>query len=199
MAKTKVDICSTALIMIGANSITSFSDDSTEATVCNTVYEDILKASLTRHRWRFATEQKQLSLLTATPTGRYAYAYQLPTSPELLQLITLTVNDFVIPYERYGDKVFLDNYGSNSSVIADYTFRQDEAEFPPHFILALEYHLASLFAGSIARDSGMIKQFAEMSERQYLIAKNIDSSEKTTKTLDVSRFNNLRTATRTSG
>ena len=185
--------------MIGANSITSFSDDSTEATVCNTVYEDILKASLTRHRWRFATEQKQLSLLTATPTGRYAYAYQLPTSPELLQLITLTVNDFVIPYERYGDKVFLDNYGSNSSVIADYTFRQDEAEFPPHFILALEYHLASLFAGSIARDSGMIKQFAEMSERQYLIAKNIDSSEKTTKTLDVSRFNNLRTATRTSG
>lgn len=199
MATTKVDICSTALIMIGANSITSFSDDSTEATVCNTVYEDILKASLTRHRWRFATEQKQLSLLTATPTGRYAYAYQLPTSPELLQLITLTVNDFVIPYERYGDKVFLDNYGSNSSVIADYTFRQDEAEFPPHFILALEYHLASLFAGSIARDSGMIKQFAEMSERQYLIAKNIDSSEKTTKTLDVSRFNNLRTATRTSG
>ena len=171
MATTKVDICSTALIMIGANSITSFSDDSTEATVCNTVYEDILKASLTRHRWRFATEQKQLSLLTATPTGRYAYAYQLPTSPELLQLITLTVNDFVIPYERYGDKVFLDNYGSNSSVIADYTFRQDEAEFPPHFILALEYHLASLFAGSIARDSGMIKQFAEMSERQYLIAK----------------------------
>ena len=199
MATTKVDICSTALIMIGANSITSFSDDSTEATVCNTVYEDILKASLTRHRWRFATEQKQLSLLTETPTGRYAYAYQLPTSPELLQLITLTVNDFVIPYERYGDKVFLDNYGSNSSVIADYTFRQDEAEFPPHFILALEYHLASLFAGSIARDSGMIKQFAEMSERQYLIAKNIDSSEKTTKTLDVSRFNNLRTATRTSG
>ena len=199
MATTKVDICSTALIMIGANSITSFSDDSTEATVCNTVYEDILKASLTRHRWRFATEQKQLSLLTATPTGRYAYAYQLPTSPELLQLITLTVNDFVIPYERYGDKVFLDNYASNSSVIADYTFRQDEAEFPPHFILALEYHLASLFAGSIARDSGMIKQFAEMSERQYLIAKNIDSSEKTTKTLDVSRFNNLRTATRTSG
>jgi hypothetical protein len=199
MATTKVDICSTALIMIGANSITSFSDDSTEATVCNTVYEDILKASLTRHRWRFATEQKQLSLLTATPTGRYAYAYQLPTSPELLQLITLTVNDFVIPYERYGDKVFLDNYGSSSSVIADYTFRQDESEFPPHFILALEYHLASLFAGSIARDSGMIKQFAEMSERQYLIAKNIDSSEKTTKTLDLSRFNNLRTATRTSG
>ena len=195
MATTKVDICSTALVMIGANTITSFSDDSTEANVCNTVYEDILKSSLTRHRWRFATEQKQLSLLTATPTGRYAYAYQLPTDPELLQLITLTVNDLVIPYERYGDIVYLDNYGSTSSVICDYIFRQDEGEFPPHFILALQYQLASLFAGSIARDSGMIKQFAEMAERQYLVAKNIDSAEKTNKALDHSRFINLRKST----
>ena len=196
MATTKVDICSTALVMIGANTITSFSDDSTEANVCNTVYEDILKSALTRHRWRFATEQKQLSLLTAEPTGRYAYAYQLPTQPELLQLITLTVNDIVIPYERYGDKVFLDNYGSSSTVICDYIYRADEGEFPPHFILALEYTLASLFAGSIARDSGMIKQFSDMAERQYLIAKNVDSAERTTKQLDQSRFINLRQSTR---
>lgn len=196
MATTKVDICSTALVMIGANTITSFSDDSTEANVCNTVYEDILKSALTRHRWRFATEQKQLSLLTAEPTGRYAYAYQLPTQPELLQLITLTVNDIVIPYERYGDKVFLDNYGSTSTVICDYIYRADEGEFPPHFILALEYTLASLFAGSIARDSGMIKQFADMAERQYLVAKNIDSAERTTRQLDQSRFINLRQSTR---
>jgi len=196
MATTKIDICSTALVMIGANTITSFSDNSTEANVCNTVYEDIVKSSLTRHRWRFATEQQQLSLLANAPTGRYAYAYQLPTSPELIQLITLTVNDFVIPYERYGDKVFLDNYGSTSTVICDYIFRQDEAEFPPHFILALQYQLASLFAGSIARDSGMIRQFSDMAERQYLISKNIDSSERTTRQLDVSRFTNLRQSTR---
>lgn len=182
--------------MIGANTITSFSDNSTEANVCNIVYEDILKSSLTRHRWRFATEQKQLSLLSSAPTGRYAYAYQLPTSPELLQLITLTVNDIVIPYERYGDKVFLDNYGSTSTVICDYIYRADEGEFPPYFILALEYTLASLFAGSIARDSGMIKQFAEMAERQYLVAKNVDSSERTTRQLDQSRFINLRQSTR---
>ena len=121
----------------------------------------------------------------------------LPQSIKWFQiLITLTVNDFVIPYERYGDKVFLDNYGSTSTVICDYIFRQDEAEFPPHFILALQYQLASLFAGSIARDSGMIRQFSDMAERQYLISKNIDSSERTTRQLDVSRFTNLRQSTR---
>ena len=42
----------------------------------------------------------------------------------------------------------------------------------------------------------MIKQFADMAERQYLIAKNVDSAERTTKQLDQSRFINLRQSTR---
>lgn len=44
--------------MIGAQPISSFTDGSTEALVASNVYEDILQASLTRHRWKFATNQK---------------------------------------------------------------------------------------------------------------------------------------------
>ena len=42
----------------------------------------------------------------------------------------------------------------------------------------------------------MIRQFSDMAERQYLVAKNIDSSERTTRQLDQSRFINLRQSTR---
>ena len=51
MAVTKVDIASRALIMIGASPISSFSDDSTEGLVTNNIYEEIVEATLTRHRW----------------------------------------------------------------------------------------------------------------------------------------------------
>ena len=197
MAITKIDICARALVMIGAQPITSFTDGSTEALVANNVYEDITKAALTRHKWRFATTQKQISLLTNTPTGRYDYAYQVPTNPEVLQINTITVNDYVIPYARYQDYIYVDGYGSQNTLIMDYVYRVDEAYFPPHFVLALEYELASIFAGSVARDSAMIKQFKEMAERQMLIAKNIDSSETTTKVLDTQRFINMRRSTRT--
>ena len=197
MATTKIDICARALVMIGAQPITSFTDGSTEALVANNVYEDITQASLTRHKWRFATNQKTLSLLTNTPVGRYDYAYQVPTNPEVLQINTITVNDYVIPYARYQDYIYVNSYGSSSTLVMDYIYRVDEAYFPPHFVLALEYELASIFAGSVARDSAMIKQFKEMSERQMLIAKNIDSSETTTKVLDTNRFINLRRSTRT--
>jgi len=197
MATTKIDICARALVMIGAQPITSFTDGSTEALVANNIYEDITRAALTRHKWRFATNQKQISLLTNTPVGRYDYAYQVPTNPEVLQINTITVNDYVIPYARYQDYIYVNTYGSTSKLIMDYIYRVDESYFPPHFILALEYELSAIFAGSVARDAAMIKQFKELSERQFLIAKNIDSSETTSKVLDTNRFINLRRSTRT--
>ena len=197
MATTKIDICARALIMIGAQPISSFSDGSTEALVASNIYDDVLEASLTRHRWRFATTQQQLSLLTNTPTGRYDYAYQVPTSPAVLQIITLTVNDYVIPYSRYQNYIYLNGYGSSSKVVMDYIYKVGEEYFPPHFRLALEYELAAIFAGSVARDSKMIEQFKNLSERQFLIAKNIDSAETTSKVLDTNRFTNLRRSTRT--
>tara|TARA_S200000501_G_C20747184_1_gene710031 strand:+ start:15 stop:614 length:600 start_codon:yes stop_codon:yes gene_type:complete len=197
MATTKIDICARALVMIGAQPISSFTDGSTEALVANNIYNDIAEASLTRHRWRFATTQSTLSLLTNTPTGRYDYAYQMPTSPEVLQIISITVNDYVIPYSRYQNYIYVNTYGSTSSLVMDYIYKVDEAYFPPHFRLALEYELASVFAGSVARDSSMIKQFKELSERQFLVAKNIDSAETTSKVLDTNRFINLRRSTRT--
>jgi len=196
MADTKVDICARALIMIGAQPISSFDDGSTEALVASNIYENITQSILCRHRWRFSTEQQQLSLLASAPTGRYEYAYQLPTSPDLLQLNTITVADIPIEYARYGDKIFVNGYDSQSALIADYIFRQDESEFPAYFKLGLEYTLASIFAGSVARDAAMIQQFSTLAERQILIAKNTDSQEVTNKKLSTKRFITNRLTTR---
>ena len=43
----------------------------------------------------------------------------------------------------------------------------------------------------------MIREFKMMADRQFLISKNIDASEVTTKQLDVNRYINLRNSTRT--
>ena len=198
MATTNIDICARALILIGAQPISSFSDGSTEALVASNIYDDVLEAALTRHRWNFATTQKQLSLLANQPAGKFDYAYQMPTDPAVLQIVTITVNDYVIPYDRYRNYIYVDNYGSNSNLIMDYIYKVDEQYFPPYFKLALEYNLASLFAGSVARDASLISQFAELAERQYLRAKHIDATEATNKKLDTGRYINLRQSTRSS-
>jgi hypothetical protein len=78
----------------------------------------------------------------------------------------------------------------------DYIFRQDESEFPPYFRLAVEYKLASVFAGAIARDSAMVREFDNLAERQILIARNTESAETTTKKLATDRFINERRSSR---
>ena len=196
MAVTKVDIASRALVMIGSNPISSFNDDTTEALVTNTIYEEVVESTLTRHNWRFATGQQQLSLLANAPTGRFEYAYQIPANPECLKILAVTVNDALIQYSRYEDKIYLDGFGSQSAVIMDYIFRQSEDQFPPHFRLAVEYKLASIFGGSVARDAALVREFDQLSERQLLIAKNTDSSETTTKTLSTDRFITERRSSR---
>jgi len=196
MAVTKIDITNRALVLVGSNKIASFTDSSTEANVADELYEEYVESILTRSRWDFATEQQQLSLLTDAPTGRYEYAYQMPTSPAVIQIHTVTVNDFPIQYERYGNKIFVNGYGSNSVLVMDYIFRPDESTFPPYFRHALIYKLASAFAGSIARDAALVSQFDTLAERQILIARNTESQESTSNRLNTDKFLTNRWSTR---
>ena len=197
MATTKVDICARALVMIGASPLSSFSDCSTEALVASNLYEDIVESSLTRHRWKFATNQKKLSLLTAAPEARYEYAYQLPVNHVVVNIASLTGNDYIIPYTRYQDMIYVNTYGANHDLILDYIYRVEAEYFPAHFRVALEYELASLFAGSVARDAGMIREFKGLADRQVLIYKNIDACEGTNEKLETSRNIKLRNTKRT--
>lgn len=193
MAITSIDICARALVLIGAEPITSFSDGTTEARVASNLYADTVRDMLARHRWRFASGQSQLSRLTAVPGGRWDAAYQLPS--DLLILHAVTVADNVIAYDRYQDMVYC-NAGPDDAVIADYTFQADESLWPPTFVTAVEFQLASIFAYSVAAQEQLSDLMEKRAIRYTSIARNIDSQSQTTRRLNVQRFHQLRTTIR---
>ena len=185
VANSDIDIASRGLILIGAEPITSFTASSTEATVANAIYEDVLRTVMCSSRWRFATNQAPLNQLTDAPTGRYDVAHQLPT--DLLMLHAVTVNDKVIEYNIYGDKVF-SNSASSDALIADYTFRALEPKFPSYFTLAVEFSLGASFALSIARDEALSALLERKAGELLQQAKTLDSQQQTTRKLVTSRF-----------
>ena len=130
MADSKFDICNKALVLVGANTISSFTQNTTESKVANQLYESTLENLLTRCRWRFASKQAQLSKNTANPDARYDSSYALPNDAHIIH--TVTVGDDVIKYDRYGQNLFT-NTTSSDTVIADYTFQPSESIFPPYF------------------------------------------------------------------
>lgn len=102
-------------------------------------------------------------------------------------LHAVTVSDAVIEYNIYGDKVF-SNSSPNDALIADYTFRALEPNFPSYFTLAVEFSLGAAFALSIARDEAL-STFLEIKARELLQqAKTLDSQQQTTRKLVTSRF-----------
>ena len=184
-ANSAIDIASRALVLIGAEPITSFDSSSTEALVATNMYEDTVRAMLSTARWRFATEQAVLSQLSDVPTGRFDIAHQLPAN--LLVLHGVTINDRLIEFTVYGDKVFSDSTSSDT-LVADFTFRADEVDFPSYFSLALQYSLASIFATSIARDDRLMQLMETKANQLMAKARNIDAQQQTTRKLVTSRF-----------
>lgn len=171
--------------MIGAEPITSFTDDTTESLVSNNMYEDVARTNLTSTRWRFATNQAVLNRLTAEPTGRFDAAYQLPSG--YLYIHAITVNDLQIEYDLYGDKAYCDA-DTQDTLVADYTFRADEQNWPSYFCLTVEYAMASIFATSIARDTALANAMNLQYERMLAKARSIDSQQQSTRKLTTSRF-----------
>ena len=185
LANSAIDIASRALVLIGAEPITSFDSSSTEALVATNMYEDTVRAMLSTARWRFATEQAVLNQLSDVPTGRFDIAHQLPSN--LLVLHGVTINDRLIEFTVYGDKVFSDST-STDTLVADFTFRADEVDFPSYFSLALQYSLASIFATSIARDDRLMQMMETKANQLMAKARNIDAQQQTTRKLVTSRF-----------
>lgn len=190
-ASSPIDVCSRALILIGADPITSFDDNNNESLIAVNMYEDIARSALVNSRWRFSTNQVVLNRLSEAPTGRYDAAYQLPSG--WLMTHAVTVNDNIIEYQTYGSKLFC-NESSSSSLILDYTYRADEQDWPSYFTIALQYELAAVFAVGLARDQGLAQLMNNQAQIAMIRARSLDSQQQTSRKLNTSRFiSNRRT------
>ena len=156
---SKIDLISSALVLIGDTTLNSLDDNSRQANVANSLYDNIVQNELTKHRWGFARRKAQLNLLVDEPIDdEWQSIYQLPS--DLLVLIKLNPRS---DYNIYGNKVYTN---LSQALWIDYIKNVAESEWPVHFSKMIEYALAKDFATSI-RDSSASR--IEMSN-EYVIA-----------------------------
>jgi len=184
-ANSAIDVCSRALILVGAQPITSFEDDTSEALIAGNMYEDIARSNLVGTRWRFATDQAVLNRLTDTPTGRFNSAYQLPA--DYLMVHAVTVNDNLIEYKIYGNKIFCDA-STNDELVVDFTYRAQENDWPSYFSVVVEYAMAVVFATSLARDQSMSQLMETQFQKLSAKARSLDGQQQSTNKLVTSRL-----------
>jgi hypothetical protein len=156
---TDVDIVNKALVLLGANLITSLDDDQAEARVAKTLYADARKSMLRQCPFNFATKWAGPLAPLAPNIGReFTYEFQVP--PDSLRVlrvrepftpgVTLEVRD------ESEWKVFGNRIGANIATI-DIAYTADVAEDfdDALFQQALAAWLAYLMAPALTQKDGV--------------------------------------------
>jgi hypothetical protein len=192
MTEIGLNIVNCALTAAGANPIASFEENSTEAKFARECYVDEVCAMMGNYRWRFAAKEVVLNKLANVPLAQYEEAYQLPV--DLLIINGLFMQDGRSPvseFDRYRDQIYL-NFTTEQNVVLEYTYCAPEQYWPAYFAKAMELQLASMYASQLTRNGEIIALFMEQKERQWRIAKNLDSSSQTTRRIVNSRLTAIR-------
>lgn len=186
-----VEICNEALRRVGAATITTLDDDSTEARCCKAVYTSELEGIVDEYDWRFATTRLELAADVEAPAWGYAYAYTLPSTV----IRVLSVDDgsltFQLEWQREGDQVLCDHAGPIYLQVIQRI--DDTARFPPTFEKALSYAIAAEICMPLTQNHALWRDLVGLADKAVKVAQNRDGGQgrsraATTNTLQTARY-----------
>jgi len=169
---TDLGICNTALYLVGADEIESFSDDSREAKICSHIYETTKNALLQTHFWNFSLAMAELAGTALASTDAeykfgFTYRYQLPIDYLRMVRKNIPTNDYTISQDKL--------YTNDTPVEVLYQYRVSETEFPEYFTRALEFEMARLLAAALIQDETQVQIWTTIAGDTLRKAKLVDS------------------------
>lgn len=145
----KLTICSDAMILLGAASISSFSEGTDEAQIADRLYDDIRDTLLMQYPYSWSIKKVKLAQLVDAPVNEWKYQYALPGdmlgNPKAMFITSGVGGSPVNDFEIYGTAV----YTNFEEIWIDYQFRPEPGFFPPYFVNLLKHALAAAFAEPI--------------------------------------------------
>lgn len=184
VAPDSIAICNSAILSLGGNAISSFSDVSAAAQLCSAFWAKAVDLVLRLHPWNCAIKRAQLSPDVTPPVYEWTAAFSLPS--DLLRLLDM---DGVTDYKIEGGKVLCDEAALNIR----YVYRNDnpanwDAALAQAMTAYMQFKLAYPLTKSNTVQDGQWKLFAEL----LRTARNIDAQEEPGETVGDFPFINVR-------
>ena len=174
---TEVSICSNALRRLGDNPITSLTDDTERARLCNSFYADARDAVLRLHPWNFAITRTSLAQLSDTPSYGFAYQYSLPTNPYCLRVLAMEYEDYIFKVENYstqGRVLLTDQSSAKILYVAKIT---DTTQFDALFVDVLTAKLALDLCYPITNSVSLQDKMQKLYQLKLSDARSTDGQE----------------------
>ncbi len=190
---TGVSICADALILLGAEPISSFNDGTDESNACDRLYPDTRDSTLVMYPWSFNTKKIQLARLLTAPTSVWRYAYQLPgdrlAGPRAVYDSASPGAPVRKDWEIQGDQLLT----NLEYVFIDYQYSAGEFAWPQYFVQLMKYMMAWHLAEPITEQQDKSlrwerKAIGDPSENgrggYFRTAMNIDGQSQPTRSIE---------------
>lgn len=168
-----VSIANLALTVLGADRITSLTDNSENARRLNAIYDYCLEDVLRAHPWNFAIVRQQLALLATTPVFGYDYEFQLPGNC----LRVIEVNDgtnLITDFKIEGRKLLTGEDSVSIKFIGNVT---DPNQYTSQFIFVFSTRLAAEIAYAVTNNKATAELITKLYMDRLQQAKETDAQE----------------------
>ncbi len=169
-----VDICNSALNMIGASNIISLTEDSRAARVCNQRYAFVRDAVFRAHPWNCLVTRTSLAADSDTPAFEFDYQHTLPADPYCLRVLRPQDPDTVFRVE--GRKIISSTTPFKMIYIARVT---DPAEYDLLLIEAIAARLAADISYALVNSASLSQMLFAVYDSKLSEARFVDATEGT--------------------
>ena len=193
-----VDLCNRALDLLGAANITSLTENSKEARLCNGNFDDVRDAVLRSHPWNVGITRKALPKDSETPAFGFSFQFSLPTDPFCLRVLSFwnsNVNNDVAAYDSNvmfkieGRKVLSNEDTCNIIYIGRIT---DTEQYDSLLNKAISARFHAEIAYNITGSNSIASNMIALYEARLKEAKGVDSMEGFPEQPQADDFTNIR-------
>jgi len=188
-----VEIVNNALLLLGDNSITSLTDDTTRARLANQIYGVTRDAVLRSHPWNCAVARATLAKLSPDPPFGWDSQFQLPSDPYCLRVLALNDDEeWACPGDVFkieGRKLLSNTATANIRFIQRIT---DPNQYDTLLYEALSARLAAKMAYPVTGSTSLAQAMLKLYEGFLKDARTIDGQEGSPDKSDVTILTDIR-------
>lgn len=169
---SKVDICSNALLILGAQPINSLDEESDRARLASNLYDGVKLSVIRAHPWNCCVTRVALSPLSSAPPSDYVYWFTLP--PDCAKVLQVGEYTTEIDYRIERGKIL----ANESAIYLKYISAEvSEGAFDHLLVEALKYAMAAQMAYAITQSASMVELMDQKYQQVLRDAKAVDGQD----------------------
>lgn len=187
MAASDVSICSNALLLLGAKTISSFDENNDRARLASNLFESVRDSMLRSHPWNCAVKRVSLAPDLDVPAFDFDNQFTLPG--DFMRVLSVGEAGLEVPFKIESGKLLSDE----NPALLRYIWRNDNpATWDDMLVRGMELAMAATMAYGITQSAALRDSMRDELARHMKQARAVDGQDDTPETLGDSPLLNAR-------